>query len=302
MIDWSKSEKLPPEKRYFNISVIWIFYFRQVIKLFYHLRIPHEIVTVLSIIFGLAAAWFFYDGALIVAVLLLHFKDVFDAADGALARLTGRGHLIGRYLDSLGDFLALTAVMGAVAVAGWHQGEPVYLFWGILAIFSTFIQCSFFNYYQLAYTEVYGIETLSSKRDERRRDDLETAAYGTAGRVLLGILRGLYMAVYGWQDRLVARVDNYLAATSGTELTATERFGKRVLMVMQSALCFGTHIFVIIVFAVLGRPTHALIFIATLMNIYLLVLLYLRSSYYKSITARPAAETDPGGRIIGDKG
>jgi len=82
-----KSEKFAPSDRYVNISVFWIFYFRQVIRLFYGLRVPHEAVTVTAIGVGLLSARLFYEEHLIAAAVAIHLKDIFDACDGALARL-----------------------------------------------------------------------------------------------------------------------------------------------------------------------------------------------------------------------
>jgi len=296
MIDLEKSEKLPPEKRYFNISILWILYFRHVIRLLYYLRVPHEAVTLLSILFGLVSAGLFYCEALLMAAVALHLKDIFDAADGALARLTGRGHLIGRYLDSLGDFLALTAVMGAIAMRAFMQGGYEYVFWGAAAILSTFIQCSFFNYYQLAYLEAFGIDRLSSRRDEKTRGDVHDGTHTCAGRALLSVLRFLYIIIYSWQDRLIARIDQSLVGPRA--LSDKERFGNKTLMTMQSALCFGTHIFIIIIFALIGKPEAALIFIAVIMNLYLILLLYLRNRHYRWCRADSAQCRDADDTLI----
>jgi phosphatidylglycerophosphate synthase len=209
----------------------------------------------------------------------LRLKDLFDACDGALARLTGRGHLIGRYLDSLGDFLALTLVFGAIALRAAHESSAIYLVWGALAIASVFLQCSFFNYYQLAYLERFGIKTLSSRRNEADRNDLRQAAHSAPARLLLRLLRLLYHAVYGWQDRLVAAVDNALFKRC-PGCSRKEWFAYRPLMVAQSALCFGTHIAVVIAFALFGEPHWSLIFVSTLMNIYLILLLCYRRRHF----------------------
>ncbi|MCX6832837.1 MAG: CDP-alcohol phosphatidyltransferase family protein [candidate division Zixibacteria bacterium] len=147
MIDLEKAEKIPVSRRYFNISVIWILYYRHVLRLLYWLRFPHELVTLASIGSGLLSAIMFYQGKLIPAAILLHGKDVFDACDGSLARMTGRGHLIGRYLDSLGDFLVLTSVVIAIGLHAYSLGQQHYLLWALAAVFSIFIQCSFFNFY-----------------------------------------------------------------------------------------------------------------------------------------------------------
>ncbi len=275
MLDIDKSEKLPREHRYFNISIIWIFYFRAIIRLLYRLRIPHELVTALSILSGILSAILFYYGILIPAAIALHFKDVFDACDGALARLTGRTHLIGRYIDSLGDFISLTLVMLAIGIRAYHAGSPVYLFWTAFAIISTFIQCSFFNYYQLAYLEEFGIDRLLSKKDEIHRSDPGALAQESAGKPLFKIVRFLYMVIFSWQDRLVAHIDRWQYDRSGN-VSKQAWYGDRRFMTLQSALCFGTQIFVIIFSAVLGKPEYALVAIAAGLNLYLLFLLLFR--------------------------
>jgi phosphatidylserine synthase len=296
MIDFEEAEKISTSQRYFNISVIWIFYYRSVLRLLYWLRFPHELVTLASIGLGLLSALMFYQGKLIPAAILLHFKDVFDACDGSLARLTGRGHLIGRYLDSLGDFLVLTSVVSAIGLHASSLGQQHYLVWGAAALFSIFLQCSFFNFYQIAYVEQFGIGSLNSKRDETDRDDLDLSALSGPARLLLKLLRLAYTVVYSWQDKLVAAVDNMLLKRCVTCLRS-DWYGDKFLMVLQSPLCFGTHIFVLIVCALLGRPHYGLIFIVTAMNLYLLFVLYYRRNHF----LRRLPQLKPDGEVMQSK-
>ncbi len=279
MLDIEKSEKLPREHRYFNISIIWIFYFRAVIRLLYRLRIPHEMVTAFSIMAGISSAVLFYHGILIPAAIALHLKDVFDACDGALARLTQRTHLIGRYIDSLGDFVSLTLVMLAIGIRAYQTGSPAYLFWMVFAIISTFIQCSFFNYYQLAYLEEFGIDRLLSKKDEIHRPDISAQGQESARKPLFKIVRFSYMLIFSWQDRLVAHIDRWLYDRSG-DVSKQAWYGNRRFMTLQSALCFGTQIFVIIFFAVAGKPEYSLVAIVAGQNLYLLFLLLFRRLHF----------------------
>jgi len=299
MIDFEKSEKLPRHRRYFNISVIWIFYFRYVIRLLYWLRIPHEMITLLSILLGMTAAYFFYNGSLIAGAVALHLKDIFDASDGAIARLTGRGHLIGRYLDSLGDFLSLTMVMLAIGLHVSEAGDYTYLIWSGSAIVSTFIQCSFFNYYQLAYLETFGVDTLSSKRDEVSRDDKYGGFKSAPARAMVVVFRFFYIIVYSWQDKLVAYTDRKLIPPN-TILSEEQRFGNKELMVFQSTLCFGTHIFIIIIAALIGKPAYSLIFIGIVMNIYLMFVLYFRKRHYRKKAGKISAHSRPETQTIED--
>jgi phosphatidylglycerophosphate synthase len=296
MIDLERAHKIPASKRYFNISVIWIFYRSVVLRLLFWLRVPHELVTFASIGSGLLSALMFYQGRLIPAAILLHLKDVLDACDGGLARLTGRGHLIGRYLDSLGDFLVLTSVVIAISFHAYSLGQLHYLVWGSVALFSIFLQCSFFNFYQIAYIEQYGIDSLNSKRDETDRDDLNVGALSGPARLLLKLLRFVYTVVYSWQDRLVAAVDNTLLKRCVT-CPKTDWYGDKPLMVLQSPLCFGTHIFVLIVSALLGRPQYGLVFVVTAMNLYLLFVLYYRGNHF----LKRLPQLEPDGEVIQGK-
>lgn len=296
MIDLERAYKIPASRRYFNISVIWIFYRSAVLRLLYWLRVPHELVTLASIGSGLFSAVMFYQGKLIPAAILLHLKDVLDACDGGLARLTGRGHLIGRYLDSLGDFLVLTSVVSAISLHAYSSGQQHYLVWGVAALFSIFIQCSFFNFYQIAYVEQCGINSLNSKRDEAGRDDLDVGALSGPAGLLLKLLRFVYIVVYSWQDRLVAAIDNALLKRCVT-CPKSDWYGDKPLMTLQSPLCFGTHIFVLIVFALLGRPEYGLVFVVTVMNLYLLFVLYYRRNHF----LRRLPQLEPDGEVMQGK-
>ncbi len=280
-----KSEKLPKEHRYFNISVIWIFYYRVVLRVLYYLKIPHEVVTGLSITCGLVSAGEFYYGHFILAAILLHFKDIFDACDGALARLTGRGHLVGRYLDSLGDFLVLSAVVWAIAIRTMPTGTLHFAIWAAAAQLSIFIQCSFFNFYQLAYLEQHESDRLISKKDEVHRNDLNVKNRSLLYRFILGFFRVLYIVIYSWQDKFVARVDRLALRLSGKRDRA-EWYGSKVLMTLVSPLCFGTHIFIIIACTLLGHPEIPLKIIIIFMNLYLILFVIGKVLYFRFSSAK----------------
>lgn len=295
MIDISKSEKIPPERRYFNISVLWIFYYHHLLRPLYRLRIPHEAVTLASIASGVVSALLFYCGSVLPAAVALHLKDLLDACGGSLARLTGRGHLIGRYLDSLGDFLVLVLVSVAIAHRAYVEGSSIYLFWGGTAILSIFIQCSFFNFYQIAYLERFGIQTVTSKRDEYSRDDAFLPADSLLKRIVLSLLRFAHIIIYSWQDKFVAAVDNHLYKRCNHQSRANW-YGDKRLMTLQSALCFGTHTFVVIVFALLNHTEYALVFVATMMNLYLLWLLYYRRKRFAGAATVVVSEANANDR------
>ena len=262
------SHKLPSERRYFNISVLWIFYYERVIRTLYRLRVRHEVATLASIGSGLAAAYMIVYArsvpGFLLAALLVHAKDVFDACDGALARLTGTGHRLGRFMDTIGDGVVFTAWIAAGAYRGWQSGVslPVTVFFAVTAWLSLFLQCSYFNYHQLHYVRRSGA-SLTSRLDERDETD--------SG--IVSVLARVYDVWFGWQDRLIARFDGWPRALCGLPADPLHPannawFDHRNLMVANSALCFGTHAFVLIVCLVVGAPFWFLPLVFVGMNLY----------------------------------
>lgn len=260
--------KLPSERRYFNISVLWIFYYERVIRALYRLRVRHEVATLSSIGSGLAAAYMIVHArtlsGFLLAALLVHAKDLFDACDGALARLTGTGHRLGRFMDTIGDGIVFTAWIAAGAYRGLTAGVslPVTLLLAVAAWLSLFLQCSYFNYHQLHYVRRSGT-SLTSRLDERAETD----------RGIVAVLAGVYDVWFGWQDRLIARFDGWQRDLSGFAAdplhpTNDAWFDHRKLMVANSALCFGTHAFVLIVCLVAGSPFWFLPLVVVGMNLY----------------------------------
>lgn len=260
--------KLPPGWRYLNISVLWIPYYQVLLRVFYRLGIRHEVVTGLSILAGLAAAALIVTARTPVMVLLtavlVHLKDLFDACDGALARLTGTGHRLGRFLDTIGDGVVFTLWIAAAAWRGVADGSPVplALVLAALAWVSLFLQCSYFNFHQLHYVRLAGAE-LTSRLDERQ----------DPGRGLVAILARGYDLWFGWQDRLLARGDRaqrrWLRLPDDPADPGNDAwYGHRGLMVANSALCFGTHAFLLILCLLFLTPWAFLWVVAVGLNLY----------------------------------
>jgi phosphatidylglycerophosphate synthase len=260
--DIGKAFKLPETARYFNVSVLWIYYYTHVIRALYIIKIRHEAVTLISFSFGVAAGiMFLIDGypALLVAALCIHLKDLFDACDGSLARLRGQTNRIARFLDSLCDLAAITWIITALAVRLFPSHGPAVIVLAGFSWVSLFLQCSYFNFYLVAYTKLFG-------RTNVRHDESPTAKdreiYSVAWkRYMLLFFQNVYKVVYGWQDSLVAAVDadsiRRLYNRSPEQLTESERrawYGDRRLLTLNSPLCFGTHLFMLIIASLLSSP------------------------------------------------
>jgi len=139
------------------------------------LRVPPPAVVLASAAFGVAGAVELARGHLVIAALLVQAKTMFDNADGQLARLTGRVTAFGRYLDSECDLLVDAALFAGL---GWYTGRPVVAALGFVAL-----------------TGVLSVNF-----------NVERVARGAPVVWDASVLGRVYGLLYGWQDRLAARL------------------------------------------------------------------------------------------------
>ncbi len=135
------------------IGYVWALFFKK-------LKVVPNVVTILSIIIGVAAGAMFYYQDLwhnIAGMLLLMWANFYDSADGQLARMTGKKTRWGRMLDGFAGDVWFFAIYLAIILRLWDQPIPfLHLHWNILifiiALFSGVIchakQCQLADYYR----------------------------------------------------------------------------------------------------------------------------------------------------------
>jgi len=195
-----------------------------------------------------------------LAGLLLLIKSGLDAADGALARGRGRPSRVGRFLDSIADFIINVAVFGAIALAAFRQtSHPGIFTLAAVSLLSALLQVSLFNHYYVRYrAQADGDKT--SRLEEAHAD-----GYPWDDPKLLRWLFLAYRLIYGWQDRLVALFDRALSNGSTQPISP-------LFMTFNSVLGLGTHLLVIALCAFAGRPSLALWLFATVFDVYAVLL------------------------------
>jgi phosphatidylglycerophosphate synthase len=176
------------------------------VRLLYRTPITPNHLTLASIAAGLMAALLYAQAAAettIIAGLLVTVKDILDGADGQLARSRQQYSRAGRFLDSIGDFVVNVAVFAAFSWALTSQtGNPTFLALGALAFLGTTLRVSYHVYYQTAFLHLQGGYSVNRMTEELREEDLG----GARGTLLL---QRIFQALYGWQDRLVSRLDTW---------------------------------------------------------------------------------------------
>ncbi len=232
-----------------------------------HTRVSPNHLTLGFTVAGLAAAALLAaDRWLVVAALLVLVKSGLDAADGALARGRNRPSRVGRFFDSVMDFVVNLALCGGIAAGAVARGAGLEVYGLALgALVSGLLQVSIFNHYYIRYRAQVG--------GDRTSQVSESAAtqYPWDNPTVLRWLFAAYRAIYGWQDALVAVLDRALAGT--TQRSMSPRF-----MTAVSVLGLGTQLLILAVCAAVGQPVWALWLFVTVFNAYAIGLMVARRS------------------------
>jgi len=199
----------------------------------------------------------------LLAALLLLLKSALDAADGSLARARQHPSRVGRFLDSVCDFVVMAAVFGGLAIQRWsHTGQAAYFGLAGAALVCATLQGSVFSYYYVRYRAETGGDQTSHPNES------EPEGYAWDNPTALRILHTLYRWIYGWQDALMARIDQFAAPPdaplSPSFLTATTVLG------------LGSQLLVIAICAAAGQASWALWLFPTVFNLYWFCLIIIR--------------------------
>jgi len=180
----------------------------------------------------------------------------------------------------LGDMFVLTLIIVVITVKAYQDSANIGIIaLGIFSWFSLFLQCSYFNFYNLMYSRSLNRTNFNSNIDEKQ------AAEDTAcENIFVRILRLKYNFLYGWQDRMIESLDK-LELASLQNYPGFDRdkwYRHKTFLTLNSALCFGTHIFIFIVCMIFGNPALALLIISVIFNIYVLSVIAGRYLYFKA--------------------
>jgi phosphatidylglycerophosphate synthase len=166
---------------------------------------PNQL-TMVSILFGVAGGMMLAlpDKQLTAAALCFYLKDIFDSADGQLARAKQLFSRRGRFLDSIGDFIVDLFLFGGIFVFLYRGGTSplISLAVSILGFLGISLRVSYHVFYQssfLHYVQQYQTNRITEElRDEDYREDATTVR-----------LQKIFLFLYGWQDRCMLRLDTW---------------------------------------------------------------------------------------------
>ena len=283
-----KMNKVPREAQFFDVNGLWYFFNGWLVRILYPTPITPNQITFLSLVLGLLSAGFYVSGkpdALVWGAVFLYGKVILDNVDGNLARARGVSSRFGRFLDSLADFLVTVLVyIGATFYLVQENGDIGLWYLGFFALLFGFIQSTYFVFYLVSYTSSLGSYE-KNRVDETitRKDEAEAEAEENESLVWSLKLQKLFGWVYGWQDRLVERLDFFSRkASKVSEKEEAEWYGDKGFLTAISPLCLCTNNVMLVVFSLLDQVELFFILLISVMNFYGLGLLIWKIQKWKS--------------------
>ena len=275
--DLNKMHKFPPESRFFDLNEIWYFSNRWMVRFLCPLPVTANQITFLSLLTGLISAGFYFSGltnALIWGAVFLYIKIYLDNVDGNLARVRGEVSRLGRFFDSLTDFVVTCLVYAGVT---YHlvQETGQQWFWGLglVALVSGLMHCSFFVFYLVNYAGTVGTYSDNRVHEQVTQEDKAKAVNDPMLKWEL-FLQRLHGWIYGWQDTSVQKLDDLSRRLAGVkDANNTQWYADKNFLSLSSPLCLCTNNMVLVIFSLLNAVESGLWLVAVLANVFLLSLL-----------------------------
>ena len=267
--DIEKMNKLPREARFFDVNGLWYFYNGSVVRMLYSTRITPNQITVLSFFVGLLSMGFYVSGrsdSLVWGAIFLYGKVLLDNIDGNLARVRGTSSRSGRFLDSLTDFLVTVMIyIGISFYLVRTTGDNGFWFLGFFGLLACFMQSTFFVFYLVSYTSRVGSYDKNRVDESITEEDLASAEENRWNLRL----QKFFSWGYGWQDRLIDRLDFISRNLAGvTEKKEAAWYGDRCFLTAISPLCLCTNNVMLAIFSLVGQLELFLILLISVMNFY----------------------------------
>ena len=276
--DIEKMSKLPPGARFLDINDFWYFPNRWVVKFLYPLPITPTHITIISLIAGLVSVRFYMidtSSGLMWGALFLYLKIFLDNVDGNLARVREETSRLGRFLDSLTDFMVGFLVYLVLTLRLVDEtNNSLYWCLGGLAFLSCLMQCSYFVYYLVKYTAISGTYLYNRVDEDITEEENEAYDRGDLS-MLVYFLHRAHILLYGWQDKTIEwfdRLSKRLGSKKPQKLSEKNWYGDKVFLTLISPLCLCTNNMLLVFFSLADEIELGLWFVVIVGNACLLIL------------------------------
>ncbi len=252
--------------------------------LFRNLGISPNAVTIASIFLGIAAGVLFYFSELwinIVGMCLLVWANMYDSADGQLARMTGQKSELGRILDGVCGDLWFISIYAAICLR--LTPEWSYYIWLLAAVAGFFHskQASMADYYRNIHLFFLKGKTGSELDNSVQQKEIyRTLTWKkNFGRKFF---QWFYCNYTQSQEQLSPKFQRFFSEVKkqyganavDAALCRQFRQGSFPLMKYTNTLSFNTRVFVLFISLFVGYPWIYFVFELTVLNVILVYMVF----------------------------
>lgn len=236
-----------------------------IIRVLYATSVTPDQFTAVSILFGIGGGVLLAmaGGPLPVAALCFYLKDIFDSADGQLARAKQISSRRGRFFDSIGDFIVDVSLFAGVCFYLSREGTPLFasLAVSLAGLLGVSLRVSYHVFYQTSYLHSMGRYSTNRITEEFREEDLQEDPATVR-------LQRVFQLVYGWQDRLMVRLDKWCFGGKGGEVKGawSTWYQDTVGLRLSGLIGFGTEFVALSICLLLGSVAAYLYISIVLLN------------------------------------
>jgi hypothetical protein len=267
------------------IGYLWTLFFMK-------LNVHPNVVTILSIILGMAAGYMFYFPDMshtVCGILLLMWANFYDSADGQLARLTGKKTRWGRMLDGFAGDIWFFCIYLAICLRLTPQwGIWIWLVAALSGLVCHSKQCALADYYRNIHLYFLKGESASELDNFKQQREIYRSLPWRHN-----VWWKWFLFFYGnytrSQERMTPRFQQMFALwqkMKGTAPAGEARAefieGSRPLMKYCNFLTFNARAIALYVSMLAGMPYLYFIFELTVMNA---VFFYMRSRHERLSSA-----------------
>ena len=131
-------------------------------------NITPNIISILSLFFGIASAIFYFTGDVLWGCCLYSIAYIFDATDGKVARIKGEGAIYGSWVDIFVDRFNLVIISTAISYNFFVIYNEAYFF----LINSIFLGLAF-----IGWESRYNIDAYKVRFSVHPKEDAELSSY-----------------------------------------------------------------------------------------------------------------------------
>ncbi len=256
---------------------------------------PNQL-TIISLILGIFTGFCFYSFepvSLFIGIMLLFISNVFDCADGQLARARGTGSMAGRIFDGFADNLVFLCIYIAIVLK--YQSQSFLLIEGnttygwtiwLMAVFAGIghsLQSSFFDYYRNEYISfvIKGYES-EATTVEGIKKELESIK-GERQKAFDRLLLRLYILYTALQEKV--NKQNCIRNRYHIPQDFDELYKKKNLLLLKAWSLIGqtNHVIYLMIFAAFNRLDLFFFFEVLVLNAYMIGLKLYQNKVSNSI-------------------